>query len=412
MSYSDISNSPSPVYLDMSYDDYVMRESVPMEDLSHEEELQEILREKECESEFPDFPEDEDFALPPQFDLDQANIHARWVSEKNTKVPQSTFRIQSNQLFLTYPHCPLDKQSAFDQLQYRLNNDGQAVDQYIVAEETHQNGLPHLHVYFQISSPNSKFRTSNVSYFDLLVSDTWYHGNYQGCRSSKNVMKYCTKKDNFISNFDVAEKLGAAVSHRKFIGQQLLTKPLHELIPEFPELLFNYDTLSKNLKTYHLDITPNPPEVPSFIPNDWGVLMPFDHSLKRRHYWIWSRLPNRGKTTFGRKLCKELMASFVGGERGFFDVNPTTRILIFDEFTTARFFATVLNQMCDGNYKYPYFGRGNIALQTSAPLIIILSNRPISQVYPNAQDVIRARFIEMHIDGTPTFDCPNDCNCV
>lgn len=45
-------------------------------------------------------------------------------------------------------------------------------------------------------------------------------------------------------------------------------------------------------------------DVPLLIPNNWNLEMPALFDEKKRHYWIWSKEPNRGKTTFANTLLE------------------------------------------------------------------------------------------------------------
>lgn len=107
------------------------------------------------------------------------------------------YRLQSQQLFLTYPQFG-DDFSLEDILQHlrELLADHvppyQILD-YIVAEEQHQDGGRHIHVYIKLD------RKCSIARPDFL--DLWgVHGNYQGCRSAKAVKEYCTKENSYISN--------------------------------------------------------------------------------------------------------------------------------------------------------------------------------------------------------------------
>lgn len=325
--------------------------------------------------------------------------------EPLSRAAHRRFEVRSNQLFLTYPQCPISKEIALQLLTDRFDYYGAHFEEYVVAHEKHKNGDDHLHVYLKLRSSTElegfRFSVYYPQFANLPWGNRWYQGNYQGCRSSKNVTKYCTKSDDYLANFDVSSKLASLQGHRKFIGNLLLTQPLHSLIEKHPELLFDYAKLKANVDAYKMDILPATPEIPVMIPNNFGCIMLYNRDQKRRHYWIYSTQPNRGKTTFGLSLEKDLSASFVGGDRGFFDVKANSRILIFDEFTTPRFTCTQLNQMCDGTFSYAYFKQGNVKLEEKKPLIVVLSNAPIDQVYPNKSLIVKARFIELCVDTFP-----------
>ena len=120
------------------------------------------------------------------------------ISKRRKK--KSTFTLRAKTLFLTYPCCPLEKEEALSQLRDKVPE----VEEYIVAQEEHQSGDLHLHVYLKM-----KGRTSVTApeYLDLMGPENKrYHGNYRSCRSPKSVQRYCTKENNYISNMDLTEE--------------------------------------------------------------------------------------------------------------------------------------------------------------------------------------------------------------
>lgn len=115
------------------------------------------------------------------------------MSAEGSKAKQ--FQLNCRQLFLTYPQCPIEKDAALEQYEERL-----PMKDYIVAQEDHKDGHKHLHVYLNLSK---RMRCGN-EHLDLVADDgTVYHGNYQKCRNSYLVMKYCKKAGDFISNTPV-----------------------------------------------------------------------------------------------------------------------------------------------------------------------------------------------------------------
>jgi len=97
------------------------------------------------------------------------------------------YRLNAQNLFLTYPQCPIPRQQALAQLQ--------ALHQLqwaIVAQEHHQDGNLHLHVACRLSKkPNIK----RPDHFDLMQDNVRYHGNYQAIRKLSAVLDYCRKSD-------------------------------------------------------------------------------------------------------------------------------------------------------------------------------------------------------------------------
>lgn len=116
-----------------------------------------------------------------------------------------------SQWFLTYPKCDASKEELLNKLQ--------SIDEvihYVIAREQHKDGDNHLHSYV-------KFASGVVKTKFLVFDFDNYHGQYEPCRSPKAVIKYCSKEDDFISDFDVKQyvnhkgKLSVAVIKNKSV---------------------------------------------------------------------------------------------------------------------------------------------------------------------------------------------------
>lgn len=152
------------------------------------------------------------------------------------------FRLNTQQLFLTWPQCSVSKESVEAKAKTFF---GKELVQYIIAEEEHKDGNKHLHAYFKLSVKKN-FKDAKV--FDAL---TGQHGNYQGCRSPNAVLEYVTKEGNYVANFDVKKKLLAIKGKHKFWGEEVLSgKPIHEIIAASPELMMHAASLKKGYEVY------------------------------------------------------------------------------------------------------------------------------------------------------------------
>lgn len=71
-----------------------------------------------------------------------------------------------------------------------------------------------------------------------------------------------------------------------------------------------------------------------------------------------------------------------------------------DEYTTATIPATVLNQMCDGNYQYPTKGGAAVMCKS---IILVCGNKDPRDLYPNAWQYVDARFNVICLDLQPAY---------
>ncbi|QDJ95237.1 replication-associated protein [Capybara virus 15_cap1_294] len=300
-----------------------------------------------------------------------------------------TFQLNSKQLFLTYPQCPLDKEEALMLLQHKLA--AYSIDKYIVAHELHANGDDHLHCYFKLNEP---YRTRDPKDLDLRE----FHGNYQGCRSAKNVVKYCSKAEDYLSNFDIGDVVNGD-SKTKIAMQRILAgDSLTAIVNDHPMLLKGYRNLKLDIDAYREDLVPEKPDLPDFLPNPWSLILPTWGKHKRRHYWLWSSEPNLGKTT---KFAKPLSAKYRGeihtGDFTYWNVSRHDQFLILDDFNTAKVKYDVLNQLCDNTYSFKKIYVGNIKI-TNDYIVIVLSNCSIDTLYPHMNKFLYERFEEIKLD--------------
>lgn len=302
---------------------------------------------------------------------------------------RGTFQINSSRLFLTYPQCDVDKETVFQFLSDKFK----PLD-LLVAHELHANGDHHIHAFLKLDSP---YRTTNARFADL---PTGHHGNYQGCRSPKNVVKYCSKNDDFISTFDVSSSLESNNRKRAF-GELIAGNiSLVDLIKQNPVMVEKYSKLRYEVNSFKAacDDVRKPP--PTFLPNPWGLCLFAYRLAKRRHYWFWSSQPNAFKSTMARELAKWFKVYHTSCIEVYWNLVGDEFIVIIDEYNYAQLKYYELNAMADGTYSFRIFQGGLIRLKD--PLIIILSNQSLRDIYPFRFDLLEARFICIDVSGLCT----------
>lgn len=304
-----------------------------------------------------------------------------------------TFQICSKNLFLTYPECPLGKEIVYEKLHelFHLKEE----EKLLVAEEKHANGNPHIHAYIGLQDA---FRTRCGRFADI----EGYHGNYQGCRSAKNVLKYCTKEDNFKANFDVEQILSKSESKKTILGKRLLDgENLMQIVKENPELIFGFKRLKEDIDCLQecMHFQNFEFEMPGTVPNPWGKTFPIDTDNKKCHYWFYSTMANKGKTTgVILPLIRNHHATLFSPTALYHDIRKEVKTIVMDEVRKGSIKYEILNSLCDGTYRFRVFMRGNVALEEK-PIVIICSNFSIKEVFPFKFDLIEARFNEICVDN-------------
>lgn len=123
------------------------------------------------------------------------------VKETKTK-----FRLNSQQLFLTYSQCPSSLDEIYNHLKSKLD-----IDKYIIAQEKHADGNLHIHCYLLLKKKVNIKDPRKLDYNE-------YHPKIEGCRSYKNVIKYVTKDGHYITNYD-KELLEKIINENKKVSE-------------------------------------------------------------------------------------------------------------------------------------------------------------------------------------------------
>lgn len=299
-----------------------------------------------------------------------------------------SFRIRSKKLFLTYPKC---NASRVDMVQGIKDLFGLNLNNWIVARELHKDGDPHLHVFVDLEKP---LCTTKPDCCDVLG----YHGNYQAVRSEKNVLLYCTKENDWEASFDIKSKLEEKKHLKRQVAELIKAgRSVQEVVEDFPEVIWDYSKLKANVELWERDKGGLKDPLPTWLPNPWGLLLWSKKNAKKRHLWIWSEKPNLGKTTkFGLPLLESYNGYLKSGDFTYWGVRGDEEFIILDDYNTAALKWSFLNQMADGTAEYRIFMGGVKRLKN--PLIIILSNASIVDLYPHMNKFLTERFIEYKLD--------------
>lgn len=100
--------------------------------------------------------------------------------------PAENWRFNAATIFLTYPRCDLSRETLLEELHKIFD-----IKDYVIAQELHQDGYPHLHAFLKLERKINK-RTSDFA--DLLG----FHPNIAAPRSIKAVILYVEKVCGFV----------------------------------------------------------------------------------------------------------------------------------------------------------------------------------------------------------------------
>lgn len=304
------------------------------------------------------------------------------------------FQLQAKRYFLTYPQCNMDKTMVADWLLSQHE-----VHQCIVAEEKHEDGSPHLHVY--LTYEKSK-RVSRADYFDLGNPENpeeIFHPNIQTCKNMKKCIEYITKDDKEPAQHNIDFKAILAGKSSKFaiIARHIMDgKTMLDINESDPGFVLQH---KRKLEEYHAWVTMKKPRTdlfpwqpvpePDFGPERqiarWLNTNMFNNvrPIKSRQLYIYSP-PNCGKTTFiswlGR-FCRIYFMPLLEDFYDFYDDNSYDLVVI-DEFRGQKQIQ-FLNQWLDGQPASVRIKGGQRLKLQNLPCII-LSNWALSSVYAGA----------------------------
>lgn len=142
---------------------------------------------------------------------------------------------------MTYPKCAIEPLDALAKI--RACHPAQIKD-YVIAQENHEDGSKHLHAFIRYDK--------RVSWSPKLWDIDGHHGNYQQAKSWKNVIAYCTKDGNYISNIDVE----SAASKKAARNKQLIEEDPKQLVDSGTIGLLQLPSLMKAKAAYSLAVPP------------------------------------------------------------------------------------------------------------------------------------------------------------
>ena len=270
--------------------------------------------------------------------------------------------------FLTYPQCPADAQSCLDDLRDKLQEKWNlAIEEYVVCEEKHQDGSPHLHAFLKL---DRKIRFKGDR-FNFIYEGKEYHGDYQIAKSWHAVQRYVAKDKKYITNLNLK---AAMQKQSKKIGiKELETDPL-ELLEKGVITGLQLASFVKNQNIYKM------------LKNKRKANREIQLDIeKKRHIWYYGE-SNTGKTYRIKQMIKDDPDNWfqIPLNNDWIGYNEEKNLYI-DEFK-GQLTIQELNRLCDGGAKVNVKG-GTVQLASDV-VIYICSNYNIKECYKKADPIV------------------------
>lgn len=187
-----------------------------------------------------------------------------------------TTRWQGRNFSVTYPQCPLERQSVLDFFQDKY---GDKLTKWVVARERHEDGNFHLHIYLGFSK---KVDIKNPRLWDITDDNTTYHPNIQTTKDVTAWVTYCQKEDSeCISNVTIKRSYGDILSTAD--SQETFLQAVKEAYPrdyvlqndrvrDFAEREFKKRNITEYVPKYSREDFPNEPlELTNWVNENIGV---------------------------------------------------------------------------------------------------------------------------------------------
>lgn len=261
--------------------------------------------------------------------------------------------------FCTWPKCEMKKEDALIVLK---TNGLPEIVEYVIAEEEHSDGTPHLHAFLKFER---KIRFSQCK-FDLLG----YHGNYQPAKSWLAVKKYVKKDGNYISNIDVDSAMMKKSKNLKERNALLLNKDPKSLIDDGDISLLMLPHYLKAKRMY--EMVEKPPK-----------------HMPRKCYWIWGP-PRVGKSYVVRELFDDV---YEKPQNKWWDNYCNEDIVLIDDMDKHGECLGHLLKIWADNYRFLAETKGGTVYPVYS-MLIVTSNYEIDKIFNDEEirDAIKCRF--------------------
>jgi len=276
---------------------------------------------------------------------------------------------------------------------------------YLVCEEDHKDGTPHLHVFIQFKQKKTFCRTDC---FDFIGGK---HGNYQVTKSVKKWVEYCTKGTNWVAKgVDVESIKKKKAPKNEEVAKSIMEgESLVEINKKHPgyvminkRKLEEYESWIKceNAKKQKLEW--KAPNLEGLTDANLQIATWISKNIRQARAFKAPQLyihgpRNLGKTSLIEWLEKYLSVYHMPTTEEFYDqYSDDYDLVVLDEFKgqkTIQF----LNQFLQGS-AMPIRKKGSQGMKYKNLPVVILSNYTLSECYVKAANDGRLNTLECRLE--------------
>jgi len=313
------------------------------------------------------------------------------------------FRLQCKCFYGTWPQCTIAPQECLDNAIRLLP----PVDWAVVAQEAHKDGTPHLHGIFYFKE-KCDIKDANP----ILDMICLKHGNYQGAKSPKRVLRYVCKDNNYVSIGDVPawkeEKVMDSIARQLMEG-----KTYNDIKEQYPGITLLHkrkiEEFEAECSRKRQDLSLQVWVPPVYTGGDYNVQLIADwlsanvrQSRKHRQPQLFiSGSPGVGKSRLISQLSTFLKVYHMPRVEDYYDSweNGYYDVAVLDEFKSNKTIQW-LNSWLDGSVMPLKKKLCTQILKMQNIPTIFLSNLLFEENYKKdsvARDALRQRFIFAHV---------------
>lgn len=306
-----------------------------------------------------------------------------------------TFRMNAKTYFLTWPQNDTEKDVV---LQRVVELWGDDISFAVVCAESHRTGEPHLHCIVGFKSKKNIIDANPV-----LDSLTGKHGNYQGAKSARKVLRYVCKDGNFVTYGDVPDFSEKAGKLELIAGMLSSGSTVPAVAKEYPGVFLlhkrkieEFAAWSKRQKMVESlipwSIGALVADGPTSALVEWlreNILEPRLH--RQKQLWIYGP-PGIGKSRLIGQLQERLRVYVIPRDEEFYDEyeDGLYDLCVLDEYRSHKTL-NWLNSWLDGS-TFPIRQKGRQAVKNDNLPVIICSNYAPETCYK--ESVTRDAFID------------------
>lgn len=323
--------------------------------------------------------------------------------EKPKKKKESSgFRMAGKNFTITFPQCDVKKEVAVARIEQKYESE---LKGYLVCEEDHKDGTPHLHVFLSFLK---KKNFKGEGCFDFIAGQ---HGNYQVTKSVRDWVTYCTKGPNYVAKGVDVESIKKKKSPKnEEVAQSIIAgKSLAEInhsnagyVMINKRKIEEYESWIKceNSKKQKLEWVPPSTDgltdanlqIAKWICSNIRV----DRKFKAPQLYVHGPR-NLGKTSLIEWLEKYLSVYHMPTTEEFYDqYSDDFDLVVVDEFKGQKTIQW-MNQFLQGS-AMPIRKKGSQAMKYKNLPVVILSNYGLSECYPKAANDGRLSTLECRLE--------------